>query len=128
MFPKRSFQYYPYLFIYAYVSSNTFYTFIEFSFDQNAQDSYSISKITNIMVFFFIFQRFSTSLSFSLKIFFNSPKVDSIFSSEKGDSDGAAPRSVAIHEFNSLTVLSSSFHSFTKVSDFFIHSSETTLT
>merc|ERR1719225_1988151 len=71
--------------------------------------------------------KLSTSLSFSLKIFLSSPNVDSIFSKEKFCSC-SAPRSRATQELSSLTVLSRSFHSLTRVSAFFIHSSETPLT
>merc|ERR1711863_102417 len=71
--------------------------------------------------------RFSTSFSFSLKMFLSSPRVDSIFSSENCCSP-SAPRSLATQEFNSVTVLSRSFHSLTRVSTFFIHSSETDFT
>ena len=59
-------------------------------------------------------------------MFLSSPKVDSIFSSEKPASDSSL--SLATQEFSSLTVLSRSFHSFTKVSAFWIHSSDTFLT
>merc|ERR550532_3575639 len=69
----------------------------------------------------------STSLSFFLKMFLSSPNVDSIFSNEKFCSC-SAPRSWVAQELSSLTVLSKSFHSLTRVSAFFIHSSETPLT
>merc|ERR1719150_2063612 len=71
--------------------------------------------------------RFSTNFSFSLKMFLSSPRVDSIFSNENCCSP-SAPRSFATQEFNSVTVLSRSFHSLTRVSTFFIHSSDTALT
>merc|ERR1719479_595876 len=71
--------------------------------------------------------KFSTNFSFSLKIFLSSPSVDSIFSNENCCSP-SAPRSFATHEFSSVTVLSRSFHSLTKVSAFFTHSSETPFT
>merc|ERR1712240_437698 len=73
------------------------------------------------------FYKFSTNFSFSLKIFFNSPRVDSIFSSEYCCSP-SAPRSFATQELSSLTVLSRSFHSLTRVSSFLHPSSDTTLT
>merc|ERR1719362_556119 len=73
------------------------------------------------------FYRFSTSFSFSLKMFLSSPRVDSIFSREKFCSP-SAPRSAATQELSSVTVLSSNCHSLTRVLHFFIHSSETSLT
>merc|ERR1719429_1011963 len=71
--------------------------------------------------------KFSTSFSFSLKMFLSSPRVDSIFSREYCCSP-SAPRSLATHELSSLTVLSRSFHSLTRVSTFLHQSSETALT
>merc|ERR1719362_2520147 len=73
------------------------------------------------------FYRFSTSFSFSLKMFLSSPRVDSLFSREKFCSP-SAPRSVATHELSSVTVLSSNCHSLTRVSHLAIHSSEISLT
>merc|ERR1712168_537025 len=71
--------------------------------------------------------KFSTSFSFSLKMFLSSPRVDSIFSRENCCSL-SAPWSLATHELRSLTVSSRSFHSLTRVSTFLHHSSETVLT
>merc|ERR1719210_2840917 len=71
--------------------------------------------------------KFSTSFSFSLKMFLSSPNVDSIFSRENCCSP-SAPLSFATHELSSVTVLSRSCHSLTRVSHFFIHSSATALT
>merc|ERR1719362_727891 len=73
------------------------------------------------------FYRFSTSFSFSLKMFLSSPRVDSIFSREKFCSP-SAPRSAATQELSSVTGLSSNCHSLTRVSHFFIHSSDTSFT
>merc|ERR1712000_750642 len=71
--------------------------------------------------------RFSTSFSFSLKMFLSSPRVDSIFSRENWFSP-SEDLSFATQELSSVTVLSSSVHSFRRISTFFTHSSETALT
>merc|ERR1712133_336079 len=71
--------------------------------------------------------RFSTNFSFCLKMFLSSPRVDSIFSRENWFSP-SADLSFATQAFRSVTVLSRSFHSFTRVSTFFIHSSDTAFT
>merc|ERR1719422_672886 len=69
----------------------------------------------------------STSFSFCLKMFFSSPRVDSIFSRENWFSP-SADLSLATQELSSVTVLSSRTHSFTSTSSFFTQVSETALT
>merc|ERR1719422_237215 len=69
----------------------------------------------------------STSFSFCLKMFFSSPRVDSIFSRENWFSP-SADLSLATQELSSVTVLSSRTHSFTSTSNFFTQVSETALT
>merc|ERR1719415_308679 len=69
----------------------------------------------------------STSFSFCLKMFFNSPRVDSIFSRENWFSPSAV-LSLATQELSSVTVVSSRVHSFRRMSTFFTHSSLTALT
>merc|ERR1719220_3223241 len=71
--------------------------------------------------------RFSTSFSFSLKMFLSSPRVDSIFSRENWFSPSEV-LSFATQAFSSVTVLSRRAHSFTSVSTFFTHSSATAFT
>merc|ERR1712128_21091 len=75
----------------------------------------------------FKLQRPSTSFSFSLNMFFSSPRVDSIFSRENWFSP-SADLSLATQEFNSVTVLSRSTHSFTRTSHFFTQVSDIALT
>merc|ERR1712055_291920 len=60
-------------------------------------------------------------------MFFNSPRVDSIFSRENWFSP-SADLSLATQEFSSVTVLSSSTHSLTRTSHFLTQVSDTTLT
>merc|ERR1719342_716629 len=69
----------------------------------------------------------STSFSFSLKMFFNSPRVDSIFSRENWFSPSLV-LSLATQAFNSVTVLSNKAHSLTRVSTLEVHVSATALT
>merc|ERR1719167_1656408 len=69
----------------------------------------------------------STSFSFCLKMFFSSPRVDSIFSRENWFSPSTV-LSLATHELSSVTVVSNRVHSFSRVSTFFTQSSETALT
>merc|ERR1711994_531044 len=74
-----------------------------------------------------VIYRFSTSFSFSLKMFLSSPRVDSIFSRENWFSP-SEDLSLATQEFSSVTVLSSRVHCFRRMSTFFTHSSLTALT
>merc|ERR1719234_1721818 len=69
----------------------------------------------------------STSFSFSLKMFFSSPRVDSIFSRENWFSP-SADLSLATQLLSSTTVLSRRVHSLTRVSTFFTQVSEVPLT
>merc|ERR1719447_805653 len=69
----------------------------------------------------------STSFSFCLKMFFNSPRVDSIFSRENWFSPSTV-LSLATQELSSVTVVSSRVHSFSRVSTFLTQSSDTALT
>merc|ERR1719309_1874995 len=69
----------------------------------------------------------STSFSFCLKMFFNSPRVDSIFSRENWFSPSTV-LSLATQELSSVTVLSSSTHSLTRTSHFLSQVSDTALT
>merc|ERR1719167_2104240 len=69
----------------------------------------------------------STSFSFCLKMFFNSPRVDSIFSRENWFSPSTV-LSLATQELSSTTVLSKRSHSLTRVSTFCTHMLETPLT
>merc|ERR1719153_1688927 len=69
----------------------------------------------------------STSFSFCLKMFFNSPRVDSIFSRENWFSPSTV-LSLATQVLSSCTVLSSNTHSFKRVATFLTHSSLVTLT
>merc|ERR1719474_141564 len=69
----------------------------------------------------------STSFSFCLKMFFNSPRVDSIFSRENWFSPSTV-LSLATQELSSVTVVSSRVHSLTRTSHFLTQVSDTTLT
>merc|ERR1711994_291247 len=69
----------------------------------------------------------STIFSFSLKMFFSSPRVDSIFSRENWFSP-SEDLSLATQVFSSVTVLSKRVHSFRRVSTLAVHSSATALT
>merc|ERR1719233_2164581 len=60
-------------------------------------------------------------------MFFNSPRVDSIFSRENWFSP-SADLSFATQEFSSVTVLSRRTHSLTRTSHFLTQVSDTTLT
>ena len=71
--------------------------------------------------------KFSTSFSFCLKMFFSSPRVDSIFSRENWFSPSDV-LSLATQALSSVTVLSRRAHSFTRVSTFFTYSSATAFT
>merc|ERR1719407_370675 len=71
--------------------------------------------------------KFSTSFSFSLKMFLSSPRVDSIFSRENWFSPSEV-LSLATQVLSSVTVLSSRVHSLRRTSTFFTHSSLTALT
>merc|ERR1719175_74766 len=69
----------------------------------------------------------STSFSFCLKMFLSSPRVDSIFSRENWFSPSEV-LSLATQVLSSVTVLSNSCHSLTRVSTLDTHSSEVPLT
>merc|ERR1719175_370802 len=69
----------------------------------------------------------STSFSFCLKMFLSSPRVDSIFSRENWFSPSVV-LSLATQVLSSVTVLSNSCHSLTRVSTLATQSSEVPLT
>ena len=78
---------------------------------EGSDEGFIQSRLLWRWVFFY---RFSTSLSFSLKMFLSSPRVDSIFSRENCCSPSL--RSSATQLLSSVTVLSRSLHSLTRVS------------